>query len=122
MPAMFRPVVALAAFALLTNVACVTSSEPVEEEEVAQSSDELISCGWLAGGDCRGIPLWGNWRSPDFWADAYLAKFSKQRNAFNNNIEAGPTPLAKPRTVVLVTGVTIKAAWFDGIKKRLERD
>jgi hypothetical protein len=88
---------------------------------VASTSEELVSCSWFAGGSCANLPR-GNWRSPYFWADFYLAKFAAQRRQFNDNIEPGPTPLAKPRTVVLVTGVTIKAEWFEGIKKRLERD
>ena len=112
----------IAAFALLATVGCTGNADPQEEEEpVADSASELVSCGWLAGGDCQNIPS-GNWRSPYFWADVYLAKYAAQRKAFNENIEAGPPRLAKPRTVVLVTGVTIKAAWFDGIAARLKRD
>ncbi len=118
---MFRPV-ALAAAALLT-VACVQPAEIEEEETAETTSEALISCGWLAGGDCRDVPRGGNWRSPHFWADVYLNKFAAQRKAFNENIEpATYPPLAKSRTVVLVTGVTIRAAWFEGIQKRLERD
>jgi hypothetical protein len=110
----------IAALALLATVGCVADQE--EDEPVAETeSQELVSCGWLAGGDCRNLPR-GNWRSPYFWADVYLAKYAQQRKAFNENIEPGPTPLTKPRTVVLVTGVTIKAAWFDGIDARLKRD
>ncbi|HSO37056.1 MAG TPA: hypothetical protein VLT33_31240 [Labilithrix sp.] len=108
------------AFALLATLGCSGSTEQ-EDEPIESSSDELVSCGWLAGGDCRNIPR-GDWRSADFWADAYLAKFAAQRRQFNENIEPGPPPLARPRTVVLVTGVTIKAAWFDGIAARLKRD
>lgn len=112
----------VAAFALLATVGCMGNAEPGDEEPVAESvSEELRSCGWLAGGDCQNTPR-GDWRSPYFWADAYLAKYARQRKAFNENIEPGPTPLAVPRTVVLVTGVTIKAAWFDGIAARLQRD
>jgi triacylglycerol esterase/lipase EstA (alpha/beta hydrolase family) len=111
-----------AAFALCTTVACSVDTGQEDEEEVtASTSDELITCGWLAGGSCVNLPR-GDWRSPYFWADVYLAKFAAQRKRFNENIEPGPTPLAKPRTVVLVTGVTIRAAWFDGIAKRLQRD
>ncbi len=111
----------LMGLALLTTVGCVGTPEPAEEDPVESSSDELVSCGWLTGGDCRNIPF-GDWRSPYFWADVYLAKYATQRRLFNEHIEAGPAPLAKPRTVVLVTGVTIRAAWFDGIRARLERD
>jgi triacylglycerol lipase len=106
--------------ALLATVGC-SASTASETEPVESSSDELVTCGWLAGGDCTNVP-WGDWRSANFWADVYLAKFATQRRHFNENIEPGPTPLARPRTVVLVTGVTIKAAWFDGIAARLKRD
>ena len=111
----------IAVFAMLASVGCAANTDPQEEEPVAESASDLVSCGWLAGGDCTNIPR-GDWRSPYFWADVYLAKYAAQRQAFNENIEPGPTPLAKPRTVVLVTGVTIKAAWFDGIAARLKRD
>lgn len=112
-----------AALALSLSAGCVADTEPVEDEPVAESvSEELVSCGWLAGGSCQDVPM-GNWRSPYFWADVYLAKYARQRRAFNSNIEPASTPpLAKPRTVVLVTGVTIKAEWFDGIAARLHRD
>jgi alpha-beta hydrolase superfamily lysophospholipase len=111
----------IAAFALLATVGCAGNADQQEDEPVSDSAPELVSCGWLAGGDCQNLPR-GDWRSPYFWADVYLAKFAAQRKAFNENIEPGPAPLAKPRTVVLVTGVTIKAAWFDGIAARLARD
>lgn len=102
-------------------VGCVAPPQSEEEPASESTSDELVSCSWLAGGDCRSVPF-GNWRSADFWADFYLQKFATQRRAFNEHLEAGPAPLAKPRTVILVTGVTIKAAWFDGIAARLRRD
>src|SRR4051812_27828281 len=101
---------ALAALALLATTGCSGNPDQGDDEVVASSSEELISCGWLAGGDCTNIP-WGDWRSPYFWADVYLAKFATQRKQFNEHIEPGPPRLAKPRTVVLVTGVTIRAAW-----------
>jgi triacylglycerol esterase/lipase EstA (alpha/beta hydrolase family) len=110
----------LGVVAMVATVSCAANTAE-EEESVESSSEELTSFCWFAGGDCRGVP-WGNWRSANFWADFYLAKYARQRKEFNENIEPGPTPLAKPRTVVLVTGVTIKAAWFDGIAARLQRD
>jgi triacylglycerol lipase len=100
---------------------CAAETDASDEPASESSSQDLVSCSWLAGGDCKDVPF-GNWRSPDFWADHYLAKFAAQRQAFNENLEPGPAPLAKPRTVVLVTGVTIRAAWFDGIAARLRRD
>jgi hypothetical protein len=111
----------IAVLALITTVGCAGNTDRDDEEPVSESASELVSCGWLAGGDCQNLPR-GDWRSPYFWADVYLAKFAAQRRAFNENIEPGPAPLTKPRTVVLVTGVTIKAAWFDGIAARLKRD
>jgi len=117
---MLRPL-GLSALALIASIGCAQTQEMPDEETSESTSDELISCGWLSGGDCRGLPG-GSILSPEFWADAYLAKYEAQRREFNENLEAGPTPLAVPRTVVLVTGVTIKAAWFDGIAARLRRD
>jgi hypothetical protein len=111
---------ALVALVLSSVVACSDGAES-GEEATASSSDELVTCGWLAGGDCANVPV-GNWRSPEFWGDFYLAKYAAQRKKFNEQIEPGPAPLAKPRTVVLVTGVTIRAEWFDGIAARLRRD
>jgi triacylglycerol esterase/lipase EstA (alpha/beta hydrolase family) len=73
------------------------------------------------GGDCGHLPS-GNWRSPEFWADLYLAKYATQRQHALDRIEPGPAPLAEPRTVLLITGVTIKAEWFDPIVARLKRD
>lgn len=107
--------------AVLSTPACAVDATSPDTEGSAAESDALMSGGWLAGGSCAGVPL-GNWRSPYFWADHYLAKFAAERKRFNETLEPGPTPLEKPRTVVLVTGVTIRAAWFDGIAKRLSRD
>ena len=36
--------------------------------------------------------------------------------------QPGPEPLARPRTVLLITGVTIRAEWFDPMVARLRRD
>jgi triacylglycerol esterase/lipase EstA (alpha/beta hydrolase family) len=103
----------------------------VTEDETTTTpptQDEQEACTYLNAGDCGGkedgtgglTSL--DWRSPEFWADLYLNKFSVQRAKFNTQIEAGPTPLAQPRTVLLVTGVTIRGSWFDGIAARLRRD
>jgi hypothetical protein len=90
-------------------------------EEGAETSQELGACSWLAGGDCSGVPF-GDWRSPYFWADLYLKKYSRQLEYAKTHIEPGPAPLAQPRTVLLITGVTIRAEWFDPIVLRLKRD
>jgi triacylglycerol esterase/lipase EstA (alpha/beta hydrolase family) len=101
--------------------ACATtpSSPPTTQDDVS-------ACGWLSGGDCDGKADGGgpsgDWRSPEFWADLYLAKYATQRAAALANIEPGPPPLAQPRTVLLITGITIRAEWFDPIVARLRRD
>jgi triacylglycerol esterase/lipase EstA (alpha/beta hydrolase family) len=98
------------------------SGSPSEDTgSTSATSDELVVCGWLAGGTCENLPS-GNWRSPEFWGQAYLDRYAPERAYYLNNIEPGPTPLTTPRTVLLVTGITIKAEWFDPIKARLERD
>jgi triacylglycerol lipase len=90
--------------------------------------DDQDACEYLNAGDCGGkadgtggiTSL--DWRTPEFWADLYLAKYQTQREKFNTQIEAGPAPLAQPRTVLLITGITIRGEWFDGIAARLRRD
>lgn len=67
----------------------------------------------LPDGDITSVYTWGQY---------FLDKYEGEREEFNSNIEEGPAPLDTPRTVLLVTGVTIPAEWFDGIKARLERD
>jgi triacylglycerol lipase len=101
--------------------ACATPKTPPPT-----TNDDLTACGWLSGGECEGKAdgggLFGDWTSPDFWADLYLAKYATQRQYALDHIEPGPTPLAQPRAVLLITGVTIKAEWFDPIVARLKRD
>ena len=63
----------------------------------------------------------GDLRDPHTWGNYFLDKYASER-AEAMNLEPGPTPLAEPRTVLLITGVTIPAAWFDPIKARLTRD
>lgn len=67
----------------------------------------------LPDGDITSVYTWGQY---------FLDKYEDERHEFNTNIEEGPPPLETPRTVLLVTGVTIPIEWFDGIKARLERD
>ena len=101
---------------LVSGLGC-TSAPPV----ASTSEDVRTSICWLAGGDCSSLP-WGDWRSPDFWGDLYLEKYGPQLDYAVNNIEPGPAPLDQPRTVLLITGVTIKAKFFDPIVARLKRD
>jgi len=104
--------------ALLASSACSGSSN---ETASMTSEDELLSCGWLSGGSCQWLPN-GNWKSPEFWADVTLAKYAAKRQWSLDHIEPGPEPLKVPRAVLLITGVTIKAEWFDPIVARLKRD
>jgi uncharacterized protein (TIGR03382 family) len=53
--------------------------------------------------------------------DIYLAKYADEL-VVPAQLEPGPTPLATPRPVLLITGVTIPAKWFDPIVARLTRD
>jgi len=88
------------------------------------ADDQQAACSWLSGGTCDSKADGGGFglTSPDFWADLYLAKYASQLQYALDNIEPGPTPLAQPRTVLLITGVTIRAKWFDPIVARLKRD
>jgi triacylglycerol esterase/lipase EstA (alpha/beta hydrolase family) len=106
------------ALALSLMTACSGADEGAT---TSATSDELISCGWLMGGTCEKLPS-GNWRSPEFWGQLYLDKYSAQLEYANTHIEAGPTPITKPRTVLLITGVGIKQEFMVPIQKRLERD
>src|SRR5690349_10693303 len=122
---LWRPTMTRASIALFAFLTACVAEDP---GTTAPTEDEQSACGWLAGGDCGGkedgtgglTSL--DWRSPYFWGDLYLAKYATQRNRFNTTIEAGPAPIAQPRTVLLITGVTIRAAWLDGIVARLHRD
>ncbi|MCB9582516.1 MAG: hypothetical protein H6717_36100 [Polyangiaceae bacterium] len=63
----------------------------------------------------------GDIKDPHTWGNYFLEKFASERAAAMN-LEPGHTPPATPRTVLLITGVTIPAVWFDPIKARLQRD
>ncbi|HEY4054950.1 MAG TPA: hypothetical protein VGM39_00030, partial [Kofleriaceae bacterium] len=49
-------------------------------------------------------------------------KYADDRAVSMQLLDTPPAPLTTPRTVLLITGVTIPAASFDPIKLRLERD
>lgn len=74
----------------------------------------------LAASTCAGLPP-GDLKSPEYWGDYFLDKYADERAAAMD-LEPGPAPLAEPRTVLLITGVTIPAEWFEPIVARLERD
>jgi hypothetical protein len=107
----------LVSCALFLAAGC--GGQVVAETDLTQ--EQRASFGWLNGGNLHGL-RWGDWRSPDFWADLYLAKYAQQLQWAKDHIEPGPPPLATPRTVLLITGVTIRASWFDPIVARLQRD
>jgi MYXO-CTERM domain-containing protein len=62
----------------------------------------------------------GDVRDPRVWGDAFLAKYADELVV--HELEPGPAPLEHPRVVLLITGVTIPAAWFEPVKARLARD
>ena len=64
----------------------------------------------------------GDITDPHYWGDYFLAKYATERADAVDNIEPGPPPLVHKRTVLLITGVTIPAEWFDPIVLRLQRD
>jgi triacylglycerol lipase len=64
----------------------------------------------------------GDIKDPRYWGDVFLDKYAAERAAATTQIEEGPPPLEEPRTVLLITGVTIPAEWFEPIVARLERD
>lgn len=73
----------------------------------------------LAAGACDDLPA-GDVTDPEYWGDAFLTKYEDELVV--GELEPGPTPLEKPRVVLLITGVTIPAEWFEPIEARLERD
>lgn len=73
----------------------------------------------LALATCQGLPP-GDITSPYYWGDVMLAKYADELVV--GDLEPGPGPLEEPRTVLLITGVTIPRAWFGPIVARLERD
>ena len=66
----------------------------------------------------------GEVTSPEYWADFFLDKYEDELIVDEREIalEAAPEPLAERRPVLLITGVTIPARWFDPIVARLQRD
>src|SRR5215212_7305589 len=64
----------------------------------------------------------GDIRQPQTWGQYFLDKYKAEREEAMTNVEPGPPPLAEPRTVLLITGVTIPAESFDPIVVRLQRD
>jgi triacylglycerol lipase len=97
----------LACLTLAAAVGCASAPEPAEEDD----SDVELSESSLTSADMR---------TPQYWGDKFLRKYSRELQM--GTLEAGPPRLEKPRTVLLITGVTIPAAWFNPIVARLTRD
>jgi triacylglycerol lipase len=64
----------------------------------------------------------GDLKDPYTWGTYFLDKYAADRAEAMELNDAPPPHLAAPRTVLLITGVTIPAESFDPIKARLERD
>jgi triacylglycerol lipase len=64
----------------------------------------------------------GDLKDPWTWGNYMLDKYAPERAEAMTIEPAFAPPLAQKRTVLLITGVTIPAVWFDPIKARLERD
>ena len=54
---------------------------------------------------CIDLPP-GDITDPHYWGDVFLDKYAAERQHAIEVIEPGPAPLAHPRTVLLITGVT----------------
>ncbi len=78
-----------------------------------------LSTAAFASAGCPGMPP-GDMKSPQYWGDAFLQKYEDELVV--GQLEPGPTPLEEPRVVLLITGVTIPAEWFEPIEARLIRD
>ncbi len=68
---------------------------------------------------CDDLPP-GDVTDPYYWGSAFLKKYEDELVV--GDLEPGPGKLATPRVVLLITGVTIPAEWFEPIEARLERD
>lgn len=72
-----------------------------------------------AASSCIGLPS-GDITLPETWGQYFLDKYEDERRV--GELEPGPERLETPRTVLLITGVTIPGEWFDPMIARLERD
>lgn len=68
---------------------------------------------------CDDLPP-GNVKDPHYWGNAFLKKYESE--LVIDQLEPGPPKLTTPRVVLLITGVTIPAKWFEPIEARLQRD
>lgn len=102
---MLRHASFLAVSVSLAVAGCAGNTDPVADEQTETTSEDLTS-----------------FTQPEFWGQLYLNLYRPQLQHAMNHIEAGPPKIAKPRTVLLITGVTIKKEWLDPIAARLRRD
>ena len=79
----------------------------------------LAILAFVASTGCASLPP-GDMTQPEYWGDVSLNYYAEQLKPAP--LEPGPKALSSPRTVLLVTGVTIKREWFDPIVARLTRD
>jgi len=100
-----------------TFIQLAATMEPPPMRRRLIRSLALLSLIAVAG--CWELPA-GDKTSPDFWSDYFLDKYADELVV--GELEPGPPPLAEARTVLLITGVTIRDVWFDPIVARLERD
>lgn len=73
----------------------------------------------FAAAACDDLPP-GDITDPWYWGNSFLKKYEDE--LVLGQLEPGPGKLAKPRVVLLITGVTIPAEWFEPIEARLTRD
>jgi len=73
----------------------------------------------VASTSCSDLPS-GDLKSPYTWGNHFLEKYEDE--LVIGELEPGPGPLAEPRVVLLITGVTIPKEWFEPMEARLIRD
>src|SRR5688572_10208515 len=73
----------------------------------------------LASASCDDVPD-GDLKDPHTWGNHFLEKYEDE--LVIGELEPGPAPLEEPRVVLLITGVTIPAEWFEPMEARLIRD
>ncbi len=100
----------LSCLILSAFVGCASAPESTESED-PRTLDEAVTAYGIRASDLT---------SPYYWGDKFLHMYADKLKV--GTLEPGPTPLATPRTVLLITGVTIPAAWFKPIEARLTRD
>ncbi len=65
------------------------------------------------------LPL-GDMTDPEYWGAVFYDKYEDELVV--DASEPRPQPLAEPRVVLLITGVTIPGEWFAPMQQRLTRD